>query len=352
LIYKLFFKLTIKILVIFLYNNIANEYYPSLMTNKIVLIGAGFSSAVLSKKIKSNNLIIYDKGRGPGGRSSTRRADTIGVFDHGLQFISPKKKEFQLFLEHYLMSFIKEWKGDFFLFEKKQRIDKKKYIGKYGNNDFVKNLISKNVYYQKELLSIKKVYNKWLLKFSDNSDQECEKLILSIPLEQCQKIILPLNLDFKVIGSMEPNLTAMVAFDKSLGIAANGFKFEKNYILSWVANENSKERTENNPDLELWTMQSNIFFAQKKFQNYKDNKEQVINLMVNEFLNLFKIKNTNIVHKDIHGWLYAFKKKNFSQKFYWNKDINLGICGDWMCGPNAEDAWLSATALADQINNS
>ena len=216
----------------------------------------------------------------------------------------------------------------------------------------MKKLISSNVHYQKELLSIEKKDKKWLLEFNDNSKQECEKLILTIPLEQCKKIILPLNLDLKVIGSMEPNLTAMIAFDKSLGISANGYRFEKNSILGWAANESSKIRSENNSNLELWTLQSSLSFAQKKFQDYRDNKEEVINLMVGELFNLFNIKNANIVHKDIHGWLYAFKKENFSHKFYWNEEINLGICGDWMCGSKAEDSWSSASALADQINNS
>ena len=320
--------------------------------NKISIIGSGFSSAVLSKNLKEKNVLIFDKSRGPGGRSSTRRVEHVGVFDHGLQFICPKKKEFKLFLKQHLTSFVKEWDGEFILFEENKKIEKKKYIGKSGNNDFVKKLISSNVHYQKELLSIEKKDKKWLLEFKDNSKQECEKLILTIPLEQCKKIILPLNLDLEVIGSMEPNLTAMIAFDKSLGISANGYRFEKNFILGWAANESSKIRSENNSNLELWTLQSSLFFAQKKFQDYRSNKEEVINLMVGEFLNLFNIKNTKIVHKDIHGWLYAFKKENFSQKFYWNEEINLGICGDWMCGSKAEDAWSSASALADQINNS
>jgi renalase len=320
--------------------------------DKITIIGSGFSSAVLSKNLKTKDISIFDKSRGPGGRSSTRRVNHVGIFDHGLQFISPKEKEFGLFLNQHLTSFIKEWDGDFLFFENNKKIKKKKYIGKSGNNEFVKYLISTNVHYQKELLSIEKKNKKWLLEFKDSSKQECEILILTIPLEQCKTIILPLNLDLKIIGSMEPNLTAMIAFDKSLGISANGYRFEKNSILGWAANESSKIRSENNPDLELWTLQSSLSFAQKKFQNYRDNKEEVINLMVGEFFNLFNIKKANIVHKDIHSWLYAFKKENFSHKFYWNKEINLGICGDWMCGSKAEDSWSSASTLADQINNS
>ena len=94
---------------------------------KTAIIGSGFSSAVLTKLLNSNNNIsIFDKSRGPGGRSSTRRVDNVGLFDHGLQFISPKTKEFDSFLSQYLESFIKEWNGDFLLFEENKIIDKKK----------------------------------------------------------------------------------------------------------------------------------------------------------------------------------------------------------------------------------
>ena len=124
--------------------------------SKITIIGSGFSSAVLSKNLKEKDVLIFDKGRGPGGRSSTRRVEHVGVFDHGLQFISPKEKEFELFLKQHLTSFVKEWDGEFILFEDNKKIEKKKYIGKSGNNDFVKKLIRSNAHYQKELLSIEK----------------------------------------------------------------------------------------------------------------------------------------------------------------------------------------------------
>jgi len=321
--------------------------------NKIAIIGSGFSSAVLTKLLDpNNNISIFEKSRGPGGRSSTRRVDNVGLFDHGLQFISPKTKEFDSFLNQYLESFIKKWNGDFLLFEENKIIDKKKYIGKLGNNDFVKNLIGSEVNYLKELFSIKRVGNKWILQFKDKSIQECEKLILTMPLEQCQKVTSSLGLNLNFEGSMEPNLTTMIGFKKPLGLKSCGIKFKKNSILGWAANESSKLRVGNNDNLELWTLQSSLDFANKYCHIYRDKKEEVMELMIQEFFSLLKIQNAEIAHKDIHGWLYAFKKKNFSEKFYWNSDIKLGICGDWMCGPKAEDAWFSASLLANQINNS
>ena len=68
--------------------------------NKLTIIGSGFSAGVFSRSINDKDIIIFDKSRGPGGRSSTRRVENIGAFDHGLQFISPKEKKFELFLDN------------------------------------------------------------------------------------------------------------------------------------------------------------------------------------------------------------------------------------------------------------
>ena len=112
------------------------------------------------------------------------------------------------------------------------------------------------------------------------------------------------------------------------------------------------KKAKKNKILSIGFLGSKGGIAKKYCHIYRDKKEEVLELMIREFLTLLEIKNVDISHKDIHGWLYAFKSKDFSNKFYWNKDINLGICGDWMCGPKAEDAWSSATLLANQINNS
>jgi renalase len=322
------------------------------MSEKTIIIGAGFASATLSNLINDQNLMVFDKGRGPGGRSSTRRVENIGLFDHGLQYISPTIKEFDFFLNQNLKSSIKEWSGNFHVFEDSKTIDSKKYIGKLGNNIFVKDLLSTKVEYLKELVGLKRRNNKWALQFKDKDTQDCERVILTIPLEQCQKIINPLNLDLTFEGSMEPNLTAMIAFNKPLEISSVGIKFQKNSILRWAGNESSKLRIGNNENLELWTLQSSLDFAKKYCHVYRDKKEKVLELMIQEFFTLLKIKNVETSYKDIHGWLYAFKSEGFSNRFYWNKDINLGICGDWMCGSKVEDAWSSATLLANQINSS
>jgi renalase len=33
----------------------------------------------------------------------------------------------------------------------------------------------------------------------------------------------------------------------------------------------------------------------------------------------------------------------------WNRDIGLGVCGDWLLGPRVECAWLSGRQLAKKL---
>ena len=57
----------------------------------------------------------------------------------------------------------------------------------------------------------------------------------------------------------------------------------------------------------------------------------------------------NIVFKAIHGWKFAYNKSNTKLESFWNGKKNLGVCGDWLRGPYAEDAWLSANSLYEKI---
>lgn len=239
-----------------------------------IIIGAGFSSAILNLKLKDKNIKVFDKGRGPGGRSSSRRIVNIGVFDHGLKYISLKNQSFKFFLDQYLSPFVKKWKSKIFFFEENKILVDTKYIGNRGNSDFVKFFFNKNVIFLKELESIKNNNkNVWTLYFKDKTKEKCKKLILTIPLEQCQKIVEPLNLNLNLSGSMSPNLTVMIAFEKSLKISFDLIKFSKNFILKRALNESSKYRSENNPNLELWTLESTLFFAEKHCPNYKEKKK-------------------------------------------------------------------------------
>ena len=63
------------------------------------VIGSGISGATIANLLsKKNSVHIYDKARGPGGRSSFKRLNKSKGFDHGAQYISPKSIQFKKFI--------------------------------------------------------------------------------------------------------------------------------------------------------------------------------------------------------------------------------------------------------------
>ena len=88
------------------------------------VIGSGISGSTIANLLnKKYSVDLYDKARGPGGRSSFKRLkDKIG-FDHGTQYISPKSEKFKKFVNQLIKkkSFKKMgWKTLIFKYSKKR----------------------------------------------------------------------------------------------------------------------------------------------------------------------------------------------------------------------------------------
>ena len=67
--------------------------------SSICVIGSGISGATIANLLsKKHPVDLFDKARGPGGRSSFKRLDKIRGFDHGTQYISPKSAPFKKFI--------------------------------------------------------------------------------------------------------------------------------------------------------------------------------------------------------------------------------------------------------------
>ncbi len=314
------------------------------------IIGSGVSGSTIAHLLsKKYSVHILDKARGPGGRASNKRYKQNLSFDHGVQYISPKSKEFKKFIKNlYKKKKAKIWGGAHIdlTFEKKEISEK--FIGSIGNN-----FISK--YYTKKIKksfqsSVKSILNNkffWEIKLDNGKNIQAKSIILTCPFPQLKKIagkyIGKKILNLKI--NMEPNITTMLAFKNQKTVPISSIKFNDN-ILTWAALENSKNRF--NSSNSLWTLQSSIGWARKNINNYKKNKKAE-NTLISKFLKFTGYKKNKIIFKKTHGWKYSYNLKGSPFKSYWNKKIRLGLCADWFIGPKVENAWLSAYDLAKKI---
>ena len=317
----------------------------------IAIIGAGFSAATLSYFIKKD-LDFYEKSRGAGGRCSTRRVEDVGLFDHGLQYIKNPNPEFKE-----MLSDCSIWQGNFKIFENNQLkndADKERIIHENGNNLLVKNLFkNKNIFVNKELKSIEKKSDHLQLTFKDETQEQYKTVVITAPFLQAYNLTKQFTENFfsNFNFSMQPNLTVMVAFNKSLKLDLSAITFENDDVLGFAANENTKKKNLINKDLELWTIQSSLKYAVKNIKEYRNNKQFLIDEILKNFSNKLKINisKEQIHYSDIHGWLYAYNLNTSSPNCYWDSHLRLGICGDWFSGGNAENAFFNAKKLANLI---
>ncbi len=314
------------------------------------VIGSGISGSTIAHHLsKKYSVHILDKARGPGGRASNKRFKQNLSFDHGVQYISPKSKEFLKFIKTLCKKKeAKIWTGNHldFTFEKKEISEK--FIGMKGNN-FISKFYTKKI--KKSFQSsVKTIFNNkyfWEVRLDNGENIQAKSIILTCPFPQLKKIAGK-YLEKKISNlkiNMEPNITTMLAFKNQRTVPVSSIKFNDD-ILTWAANENSKNRF--NSSNSLWTLQSSIGWARKNINHYKkSNKAE--NILVSKFLNLTGYKKNKIIFKKTHGWKYSYNLNGSPLKSYWNKKLRLGLCADWFIGPKVENAWLSAKDLAKKI---
>jgi len=315
------------------------------------VVGSGIAGSTIANLLsKKYSVEIFDKARGPGGRSSNRRYKQNLSFDHGLQYFSPKSKNFKKFLLTLKKKkIVKEWSGNHLNFNFDINKNLIKYIGVNGNNDICKYLI-KNIKtnFLSTVTNINFNSNYWTITLNGKSKVYFKNLILTCPFSQSKTLALKyFNKKTSNLSSqMKPNITVMVVYKNYKKIPISTIKFNDS-IIAWASNENSKDRFKSSEN--LWTIQCTEQFSKKNINFIKKNKKkyQAIILKKFEYLTGYKIKNTSFIN--IHGWKYAYGKANTKLEFVWMVKNCIGLCADWFIGSKAEDSWISAKALYREI---
>ena len=77
------------------------------------VLGSGVSGSTIANLLsKKYSVHVFDKARGPGGRSSNKRFKNNLSFDHGVQYISPKSIQFKKFIADLRKKkILKKWTG-------------------------------------------------------------------------------------------------------------------------------------------------------------------------------------------------------------------------------------------------
>lgn len=325
-----------------------------MQNKKIAIIGSGISGLSIARKLNQENQVtIFEKSRSVGGRMATRRSEKFH-FDHGAQFFTAKNLEFMAickearaenaidlwdatFAEVVVNKISHTWKFDNHI--------KPHYVGTPQMNNFCKFLAKDfDVKLNEEIIDISFENQKWSLKTRDNDFNNFDFLIIAIPSSQAVNLAPP---NFKYLRVLE-NIKMLPCFSMMIGLKEKlqlGFDaaLVKESIISWISVNNSKI---GRPDNFSLLVNSGNLWA-------KDNLEEDIEIvkfkLINELHKIITFDDDAIEYINIHRWRYANAPFKVKQKSLFDRDLNLGVCGDYFISGRVESAFLSSMDLYSKI---
>lgn len=325
------------------------------MSKKIAIIGAGFAGLVLANQLKNfGEITIFEKSRGVGGRMASRTKDDF-IFDFGCQFFLAKNSQFKNFLQPYIdKKIVQSLEGNFveidnykITYQRLWDIAKNHYIATPKMTNLCKEMASGlNVISQTKIAKLNKINGLWqIFDDKENFVGDFNWIFFAIPPLQVADI-LPQECcffdeltKFKMMGCF----ALMLGFSQSLNLNFD-FALIKNSIISWIGSESSKPH---GSKANGYTILARNSWADSHID---DDPELIKSQLIAEFEKIINQKLPEIIHLDLHRWRFAnITKQENSVGYLFDKNLQLGACGDWLIHGRVEASYLSATKLFEQF---
>lgn len=296
---------------------------------------AGLSAAkILSKK--GHDVIILDKGRGVGGRMSTRTIEQ-GKADHGAQYFSVKSPEFQALIDELQDENITT------TWQLAQR-ENVRYIGVKGMNTIPKKMAEKLIIRLNEKVVL---ITQNEVKTESGNSYLFDNLIITIPIPQAIELFTNSKTvisekDATVLDSIAytPCIAVMAVLKEATEIPTGGIILE-NQAVDWIA-DNFQKGISATPTV---TLHASSDFSKKHLE---DDLQEVSKMMLTSVSQW--IKPENIISSQVHRWRYSNAIQRYEQPFFQLQNQNIYLAGDGFGIGNVEGAFLSGYFCSQAIS--
>ena len=305
----------------------------------IAIIGAGMAGLTCGKRLSGNghSVRLFDKGRGPGGRMSARRALVDGEtlsFDHGAQYFTARDERF--------VRQIDDWAADGIV-ARWPVAGNDAWVGTPAMNAPVKAMAAEaDVTFGVRISSIRKVGTGWKLLGEGAPAEIFDAVICAVPAEQVAPMLCSQAPEIASLAEAtvsDPCWTLMLAFDERPDCPDT---IRNAGAIGWAARNASKPRR---GDAECWVVQGSPEWSR---DHLEDEAAAVETLLLDHFR--YEVKGTlpPVRHASAHRWRYAMCG-DAGEGAIWNAHTGIGACGDWLHGPRVENAFLSGWELAQRV---
>lgn len=321
------------------------------------IIGAGLAGLSTALALTASGLpvTLFDKGRGPGGRLSARRAGDWR-FDHGGQFVTVRDVGFRRVMDGLLSDgHAALWNGPIVRLNpdgSREPHPVERFVGTPGMNGIIQGLIARlpddaRPRFGIRIASIAGMKGQWRLVMEDGtSEGPFAKLVLAMPSVQAADLLRPVAPALAARAQtvvMAPCWALMLGFDQPVSlpwqaafVAGAG---DDDRPLSWIAHDGAKPDRGNRASFvahaaPAWSI-----------RHLEETADQVTACLLPAFRAATGIT-VEPAFLSAHRWRYALPTVPLTDGFLWDRGLGIGACGDWCLDARAEAAFVSGARLA------
>ncbi len=327
---------------------------PTTHPQRVGVVGAGIAGATAARVLAERGLSVLalDKGRGPGGRTSTRR-DGERRFDHGAQYFTARDPAFRETVERWIHAgAAAEWEGRLVTLEpdggRSPLPDEARYVGVPGMSEIVRaTLAGVEARFGARATRIERTGDGWMVGVEDTGDAgPFDHLIVAIPAPQAAGLVRPVAPGVASrIQTVElaPCWSAMVTFREGLpDPGLDGARVRGNPILSWIGRDSSKP---GRPPHDAWVAHATPGWSSA---NLERDAGDVTDALARSLAELLGRSAQDVESVSAHRWRYALASDPVGRSCLHDEALGLTVCGDWLIGPRVECAFLSGLAAAER----
>lgn len=323
----------------------------------VAVVGAGVAGAACARALldAGHSVTVFDKGRGPGGRLSTRKEGAL-TFDHGASFFTVHDERFARTARAlWSEGLLAEWKPRVVTLgtgaprvpplseDKPLRL-----VATPGMNVLLERLLEGvDVRFGVTVDGLVKRDERFGLTGEAGAPLgEFDAVVIATPAPQAATLIDPL--DFRLASQVRearyaPTWAAMLAFDAPLSV-----DFDAAHCtvgpLSWLSKESSRP---GRAPGERWVVHASTEWTQAHLEATAD---QVLPMLIEAFFATTGATVTAPMFAKAHRWRYSVVSAALGVDCLVHESGRLVLCGDWCLGPRVESAFLSGQAAAGRLN--
>lgn len=323
------------------------------MSAPIAIIGTGIAglSAAHALRDAGQEVQLFDKGHGSGGRMASKRTEA-GALDLGAQYFTARDRRFLDAIQKWrVQGWVAEWDPALYQYRDGELSpspdEQPRWVGTPRMSAITRALLQdQTVTFSCRITEVYRGEQHWHLQDSEGQTYgPYSRVLIATPAPQAAALLASAPKLAAAAASipMEPTWAVALGFAEPLQTPVQGC-FVHEGPLSWLACNRSKPGRDG--QLDTWVLHASSSWSK---QNIDLPKESVIEHLLGAFAELIGCAVHAPDFSLAHRWLYARPME--AHQFGALADADLGIyaCGDWCLSGRVEGAWLSGLEAARRL---